>query len=81
MDLPPELKDAATRAFRDNAKLALISPQERDQAALWYEQAAARMVGTQAELARLYNLERARFLRGEVSRIAATARLFGAERE
>ena len=36
-------------------------------------------VGTQARLARLYNLERAKFLRGQVSRIASKARTFGNE--
>lgn len=81
MDLPAELKEAATKAFRDNAKLTLMSLQARDQAARWYEQTAAHMVGTQAELARRYNLERARFLRGEVSHIAPTALLFDAEME
>lgn len=40
-----------------------MSPDEREQAAQGYEQVAQQMVGTQAELARLYNLERAKFLR------------------
>jgi len=37
------------------------------------------MVGTQAGVARLYNLERAKFLRGQVRRIAGRALDFGAE--
>ena len=37
------------------------------------------MVGTQAGLARLYNLERAKFLRGQVSHIAARALDFAAK--
>jgi len=77
--LAKKLKDAATAAFRDNSRLAEMSPEEREQAAQGYEQMAQEMVGTQAELARLYNLERARFLRGQVSRIAGRARDFGAE--
>lgn len=77
--LEQELKDAATAAFRDNRKLALMSPEEREQAAQGYEQVAQRMVGTQAGLAWLYNLERAKFLRGEVNRIASKARDFASE--
>ena len=79
MDLRPELKEAATKAFRDNSKLVRMTRSEREEAALWYDQIARRMVGTQAKLARMYNIERAKFLRGEVSRIAATAVLFDAE--
>ncbi len=77
--LAKKLKDAATAAFRDNTRLAEMSPEEREQAAQGYEQVARQMVGTQAGLARLYNLERARFLRGQVSRIAARALDFAAE--
>ena len=33
-----ELKKAAEAAFHDNAKLALMSPEEREEAAaMWYE--------------------------------------------
>ena len=56
-----------------------MSPEEREQAALGYEQVAQHMVGTQAGLARLYNLERAKFLRGQISRIASKAREFANE--
>jgi hypothetical protein len=77
--LPQHIKDAATAAFRDNARLARMSTEERALAARFYEQVAQQTVGTRAELARLYNLERARFLRGEVSRIAPTAHQFGQE--
>ena len=79
MRLPQTLKDAATAAFRDNSKLADMTSQEREQAAQAYEEMAQQMVGTQAELARLYNLERARFLRGQVSRIAGRALDFAKE--
>ncbi len=81
MDLQPELKESATKAFRENSRLVKMTLREREEAALWYDQIARRMVGTQATLARLYNIERAKFLRGEVSRIAATAVLFDAEME
>ncbi len=77
--LTQELKNAATAAFRDNAKLSEMSPGEREQAAQGYEQVAQQMVGTQVGLARLYNLERAKFLRGQVSRIASKARDFANE--
>ena len=79
VQLPAELKDAAEDAFHDNSLLSMISPQEREQAAQWYANRAAHLVGTQAELARLYNLERAKFLRGQVSRIADTAPNFARE--
>ena len=79
MVLEERLKNAATAAFRDNSKLAEMSPVERELAAQGYEQVAQNMVGTKARLARLYNLERARFLRGQVSRIAPKARIFGSE--
>jgi hypothetical protein len=77
--LEEKLKNAATAAFRDNSKLAEMSPEERELAAQGYEQVAQNMLGTEARLARLYNLERAKFLRGQVSRIASKARLFGNE--
>lgn len=77
--LPQELKNAATAAFRNNSRLAEMSPQARELAAQEYEQVAQQTLGTFAELARLYNLERARFLRGQVERIAATAHQFAME--
>ncbi|MGI4789523.1 MAG: hypothetical protein ACRYFS_11810 [Janthinobacterium lividum] len=79
MLLPIKLKDAATAAFHDNRKLAEMSPEDRELAAQGYEQMAEQMRGSEAGLARLYNLERAKFLRGQVNRIAAKARLFGDE--
>ena len=77
--LAQSIKDAATAAFKDNAKLANMTAQERETAARFYEVVAQQTVGTRAALARLYNLERARFLRGEVRHIAATALQFGQE--
>ncbi len=77
--LEKRLKDAATAAFRDNGRLAEMSPDDRELAAQGYEQMAQQMVGTEAGLARLYNLERAKFLRGRVSRIASRARDFADE--
>jgi hypothetical protein len=56
-----------------------MSPEARERAAQWYQQLAERTVGAKAALARLYNLERARFLRGDVDRIAPTARQFAEE--
>lgn len=79
MLLPQHIKDAATAAFRDNMKLWLMSAPEREIAAQFYEKVSQQTVGTCAELARHYNLERARFLRGEVNHIAPTARQFGQE--
>ncbi len=77
--LPAKLKNAAEDAFHDNSLLSLIPPQEREQAAQWYTERAAHFVGTRVELARLYNLERAKFLRGQVVRIAGTAPDFARE--
>ncbi|HZO88269.1 MAG TPA: polymorphic toxin-type HINT domain-containing protein [Chthonomonadaceae bacterium] len=75
--LPGEYKTLAVDAIRDNSKLALMSAEQRAVAARAYEAVAGRTVGTNAELARLYNLERARFFRGEVDSIPATAQEFG----
>ena len=77
--LDQDLKNAATATFRDNSRLTEMSPEERERAAQGYEQVAQERVGTQAGLARLYNLERAMFLRGQVSRIASKARDFADE--
>ena len=77
--LPEELKRSAVAAFLDNAKLALISMEDREAAALFYEQIALDTRRVYADLARLYNLERSRFLRGQVSRIAGKAHDFEQE--
>ena len=77
--LPQRLKDAATAAFRDNARRALLTPTEREEAAAWYDRVSQRMLGTKAGLAELDNRERARFLCGEVPRLASTANEFAAE--
>lgn len=79
MPLTRTLKDAATAAFRDNDRLVEMTPEDRELAARGYEQVAGQMVGSEAGLAHLYNLERARFLRGQVGRIASKARDFAAE--
>ena len=73
------LKKAATDAFLDNTLLGAISLADREQAAQWHEDFAAEVVGTRSDLARLYNLERAKFLRGQVSRIVGTAPDFARE--
>jgi hypothetical protein len=77
--LPAQLKKAAEDAFHDNFLLYAISPEDRELAARWYEDFAALTVGNRAELARLYNLERAAFLRGQVARIARNAPDFAVE--
>ena len=71
--LPTSLKKAVEDAFHDNVLLAAVSAQEREQAAQWYEAVAEQTVGNHAALARLYNSERAKFLRGQVVRIARSA--------
>jgi len=73
MLLTKRLKDLATAAFRDNAKLTRLSQEDREASALEYEQQARNLVGNKVRLAHLYNLERARFLRGEVNHIARSA--------
>lgn len=77
--LPTNLKKAAESAFRDNSLLSLISPQEREQAAVHYDAVASQTVGVLFDLARLYNTERAKFLRGQVPRIVKNAPTFAAE--
>ena len=77
MSLDRRIKEAATAAVRGNARLGEMSPEDRETAAKFYESVAAQTVGTRANLAPSYNLERARFLRGEVSHIAATADQYG----
>lgn len=74
--LPAKLKKAAEDAFHNNDLLANISPEDRLIAADWYEMFAGEAGGSRAGLARLYNLERAAFLRGQVKRIARDAPLF-----
>ena len=70
---------AATKAFLDNARLSEMSLEDRKEAARQYEKMADEMVGIRADLARMYNLERAKFLRGDVKRIANSAPNFAAE--
>ncbi len=77
--LPMRLKKAVGNAFRDNSLLTALSPQEREQAAQWYENFVDQAGGTRVDLARLYNLERAKFLRGQVARIARHAPTFAEE--
>ena len=79
MLLTRRLKDLATAAFFNNDRLSEMSLEEREEAAREYKNLADHMVGTRLELARRYNLERARFLRGEVERIADSAPNFAAE--
>jgi len=79
MLLTKRLKDLATAAFRDNTKLALISPEEREASAREYERQAEQTYNLKAGLERLYNLERAKFLRGEVDHIAISAPEFAKE--
>ena len=59
--LSRELKDLATAAFRDNLRRGQMTPEQREASARAYEQIAELTTGTNAGLARLYNLERARF--------------------
>ncbi len=71
--LPANLKKSVEDAFHNNELLSEISAADREVAAFWYEAFAEETVGSRAELARLYNLERAAFLRGQVVRIARNA--------
>jgi len=77
--LPAELKKAAEASFRNNTLLAMISLRDREQAAQWYEDFAFEVKGTMPGLARLYNLERAKFLRGQVASVARNAPTFAKE--
>ena len=77
--LPAKLKKAVEDAFRNNSLLAEVSTEDRLTAANWYEEFASEVKGSRAELARLYNLERAAFLRGQVKWIARDAPSFAEE--
>ena len=74
-----ELKIKASRAFRDNTLLDKLTEAERQEAAEYYREVAREVTGRLSELARLYNLERVKFLRGEVGRIAPRAPDFAEE--
>lgn len=75
------IRRAATAAFENNALLAKMTPEARAAAARAYEAIAARTSdNVNAEAGRLYNLERAKFLRGEVDRIAPTLPKFKLEK-
>ena len=78
--VPRALRDLAEAAFDDAARLADMTPEQREAAARGYEAIAQIAGGGRAEVARLYNLERARFLRGEVERIPPNAYDFGIEK-
>ena len=56
-----------------------MASEDRELAAQFYELVADQATGTKAALAKLYNLERASFLRGDVARIAPTAHQFAEE--
>ena len=71
--LPVRLKRAVEDAFHDNSLLSSIPLEDRERAAQWYEAVAGQTVGNRAALARRYNLERAKFLRGQVLRVARSA--------
>lgn len=77
--LRAELKVKANAAFRQNWRLSEMTPGEREEAADYYESIALEVGGLRSGLAKLYNLERAKFLRGEVSRIASKAILYARE--
>ena len=73
------VKQLATAAFSDNAKRSIMTSEEREEAAVFYDKVAEQVVGSQAILAARYNKERARFLRGETDHIAGSAREFARE--
>jgi hypothetical protein len=75
--IPDELKRRCSAAFQDNSLLSKMSAEDREQGAVAYENMADDMQNREAGLARLYNLERAKFLRGTVESIPGTAREFG----
>ena len=79
--LPKALKDMATTAFKDNSKLNLMTKAERQQAAKGYEEIAGMITKERSgSFAKEYNLERARFLNGEVNSISGTAAGFAKDK-
>jgi RHS repeat-associated protein len=77
--VPESIREAANAAFKDNSKLGLMSLADRETAAQAYERIAPLTKSSYPELTRLYNLERAKFLRGQVDHISNTARGFASE--
>ena len=57
-----------------------MTAEQRESASRAYERIADNLVGNEAEIARLYNLERAKFLRGEIDSIAENIPEFRKER-
>jgi hypothetical protein len=78
-DLPGEVKTLAVKAFRKNSLRDEMTIEQRLHAAEYYERVAQITTNSAAELGRLYNLERAKFLRGEIDHIPATADEFAKE--
>ena len=71
----------ATTAFKDNSKLNLMTKAERQQAAKGYEEIAGMITKERSgSFAKEYNLERARFLNGEVNSISGTAAGFAKDK-
>ena len=69
--LSKELMGKSSSAFTDNNLLSQMTMAEREAAAKGYEQIAELTKGRYKEIAGMYNLERAKFLRGEVSSVAS----------
>ena len=78
-----KIRHVANAALKDpsNAIRNVISVEQKAVAATMYER-IAELQGAKksADLARLFNLERAQYLRGEVDRIAPDALAFALER-
>jgi hypothetical protein len=72
-ELGRDLGARARAALKDPAKLAELTLEERQKAAAVYEAATGRATsGSLPNLTRRFNLERARYLRGEVDSIPTT---------
>ena len=80
--LLPHVKEKAVMALRSNELLTNMTPEEREAAAQFYEWTARSrgLKGSEARLARLYNVERAKFLRGQIPRLTHPLRAWEKEK-
>ena len=78
--VPKALRNLAEAAFDNPAALNNMTAAEREAAAQGYTEISKVTGGSQAQLTALYNLERAKYLRGEIPTIQPNATLFGIEK-
>ena len=71
-----DLKRKVEKVLKGQAGRETLTAEERELAAQLYEEVAGKTTGKFANEAKLYNLERAKYLRGQVDKIAPTLPAF-----